>query len=205
MRKLAVVAACAALAGMIGGVWYATGPGAGGDQFADCRTSRVAGNGALGGSFSLIDHRGNTVTDQDLFQKPALLYYGYTYCPDICPFDMARNADAVDVLTDMGHDVVPLFVSVDPKRDTQEVLADYVDMMHPDLIAMSGTKEQVKQAADAYRVYYRVPETDDDAYLVDHMTFTYLVLPEHGFVEFFRRDLTPEDLANKTACFLEQA
>jgi protein SCO1/2 len=205
MQKLVVAAACTAIAGMIGGLWYVTGPGAGGDQFADCRTSRVAGNGALGGEFNLTDHRGMTVTDKDVFTKPALLYYGYTFCPDICPFDMARNADAIDVLAEMGYDVAPLFVSVDPRRDTQEVLADYVDMMHPDLIAMTGTEEQVKQAAEAFRVYYRVPETDDDSYLVDHMTFTYLVLPEHGFVDFFRRDLSPEQIAEQTACFIDAA
>jgi protein SCO1/2 len=141
-------------------------------------------------------------TDADIITKPTLLYFGYAFCPDVCPMDNQRNAEAVDLLVTEGHDVQPVFISVDPARDTPEVLADFASWAHPRMIALTGTEEELREAARAYRVYFKAQEVVDDFYLVDHTTFTYLVLPDHGFVDFFRREATPAEVAERTACFL---
>lgn len=174
------------------------------DWFAECRGTRVAGGGGnIGGPFTLIDGAGAEVTERDVFAKPSLLYFGYTYCPDVCPLDVARNADAVDLLKERGYDSQPVFISIDPERDTPEVVSDYAESLHEDMIALTGSQDQVKAASKAYRTYYRKQDGDEEFYLVDHSTFTYLVMPETGFAEFFRRDATPEQVAEAVACFVD--
>lgn len=176
------------------------------DAFAQCRSASIAGGaGQIGGPFELIDKDGKTVTDKDVIAEPALVYFGYTFCPDVCPFDVARNVEAVDLLEQQGKIVNPVFISIDPKRDTPEVVGDFAYNHHPRMIGLTGSPEQVKAASQAYRTYYNAQPAEDDYYLVDHSTFTYLVLPEHGFVEFFRRETTPQEMAEKTACFLENS
>lgn len=174
------------------------------DPYAACRGSTVAGGaGAIGGPFTLVSETGETVTNTDVITKPSILYFGYTFCPDICPFDAARNADAVDLLAERGYDVQPVFISIDPERDTPERLAEFTDFMHPDMIGLTGSAEQVRQASQAYRTYFRKQDGDDEYYLVDHSTFSYLVLPDDGFVEFYRRDTTAEEMADSVACFVD--
>ncbi len=175
------------------------------DPFAACRSSAIAGGTeTIGGPFTLVDHTGTTVTDVQVFAKPTLLYFGYTFCPDICPVDNARNAEAVDILEEQGFDATPVFITIDPKRDTPEVLANYVDAIHPDMIGLTGTEDQVRAASRAFKTFYQAQPEVDGYYLMDHTTFTYLVLPEKGFVEFFRRELPADQLADKAACFLTQ-
>ncbi|MBY6201850.1 SCO family protein [Maritalea mobilis] len=176
------------------------------DVFAQCRGSAVAGGADLGGPFTLVSETGETVTDADVITGPTILYFGYTFCPDVCPLDTVRNAEAVDILDAMGHEVLPVMISVDPERDTPEVMAAFTENVHPRMLGLTGTPEQTDAAADAYRVYYRINrEGDDPYYLVDHSAFAYLVLPEHGFVEFFNRETTPQQMADTTACFIEAA
>jgi len=206
-RTIAVVAVLIAVAGA--GAVYVTSQGdePGGDRFAQCRASNVAGGaGQIGGPFELVSETGETVTDEDVIDKPALIYFGYTFCPDVCPLDTARNAEAVDLLESRGHMVKPVFISVDPARDTPEVLAEFTDYLHPRMVGLTGSEEQVRAASNAYRTYYRAQEPQEgaeDFYLVDHSTMTYLTLPGHGFVEFFRRDATAEEMADRTACFVD--
>ncbi len=205
MTRLYAGLALAAVVAALGGMWAYTQMQPE-DRYAQCRSSTVAGgSAAIGGPFTLIDQTGATVTDADVVTKPSLLYFGYTFCPDVCPFDNARNALAVDLLAERGLDVQPVFISVDPARDTPKVLASFADNLHEDMIALTGSEEQVRAASQAYRTYYRINESDDDFYLVDHSTFTYLVLPGEGFVEFFRREVSAEDMADQVACFLEAA
>lgn len=179
--------------------------GGGGDPFEECRTSKVAGGaGAIGGPFELVSETGATVTDKDVLTEPSLIYFGYTFCPDVCPMDVARNAEAVEILEKNGKIVQPVFISIDPERDTVEAVADFTDNMHPRMLGLTGSPEQVKAASRAYKTYYRKNEGDDpEYYLVDHSTFAYLVLPEHGFVEFFRREVEPDQMAKQIACFLD--
>jgi protein SCO1 len=172
------------------------------DAFAQCRQGQIAG-GDIGGPFTLVNTAGETVTDADVLTKPSLVYFGYTFCPDVCPFDMARNVETVDILEDRGFDVTPVFISIDPERDTPEALGDYAENMHPKLIALTGSPEQVRTASQAYKTFYKRQESDDEFYLVDHSTFTYLMLPGVGFVDFFRRDVTSDLMADGVACFIE--
>ncbi len=207
MTRLYAGSALALVAAMLGTTaWIAYTRSGGDDPFATCRSAQIAGGtAAIGGPFELIDTTGATVTDADVITEPALIYFGYTFCPDVCPFDAARNADAVDIMAERGIAARPVFISVDPARDTPEVLADFAGAMHPKMVGLTGSAEQVEAASKAYRTYYRKQESGDEFYLVDHSTFTYLVLPGHGFVEFFRRETTAEDMAETAACFVEAA
>ena len=136
-----------------------------------------------------------------LLAKPALIYFGYASCPDVCPLDNARNAEAAALLAKKGLDVTPVFITVDPTRDTQAVLADYVSNFEG-LVGLTGTEAQTSAAAKAFKVYYQIPEKRDPGYMLDHTTMTYLMLPKIGFVEFFQRDDTAENMAEKATCFL---
>jgi protein SCO1/2 len=143
------------------------------------------------------------VTDADVITEPALVYFGYTFCPDVCPFDTARNADAVDLLADRGMSVTPVFITIDPERDTPEAVGEFASNLHPKMVGLTGSAEQIKAASQAYRTYYKKQDGDPDYYLVDHSTFTYLVLPGAGFVDYFRREVMPEQMADRVACFIE--
>ena len=206
MTRLTAILAAVLVIGA-GGVAYVMTAGPEGDRFAQCRASNVAGGSAqIGGPFELVSETGETVTDEDVIDKPSLIYFGYTFCPDVCPLDAARNAAAVDILEERGDMVKPVFISVDPARDTPEVLAEFTDYLHPRMVGLTGSPEQVRKASQAYRTYYQAQQSgDDEFYLVDHSTMTYLTLPDHGFVEFFRRDTSAEQMADRVQCFIDAA
>jgi len=174
------------------------------DRFAQCRSSQVAG-GDIGGPFELVSETGETVTEAEVLNEPALIYFGYTFCPDVCPLDAMRNALAVEELEDRGYRVKPVFISIDPQRDTPEVVAEFTDNFHERMLGLTGTPEQVRAASQAYRTFYQAQaaEEDDPFYLVDHTTLTYFTLPGIGFVDFFRREDTPESIAERVACFID--
>lgn len=201
MIKLYAGAAVAAVAALVGGSAYWVYSNQSSDPYAQCRGGQVAG-GAIGGPFTLINQYRETVTDADVITKPSLVYFGYTFCPDVCPLDNARNAEAIDILEEMGIDATPVFISIDPKRDTTEVMAEYAEIMHPKMIALTGSEEQVKAASMAYKTYFKAQPAEDEFYLVDHSTFTYLMLPGTGFAEFFKREVTPDQMAASVACFV---
>ena len=203
MTKGAAGLAVVALAAVLGATaWVALGPRQD-DRFASCRESQVAGGaGAIGGPFTLVNQNGQTVTEAQAITKPSLLYFGYTFCPDVCPLDNARNAEAVDILEEQGIEVTPVFISIDPARDTPQVLKDYVENMHPRMIGLTGSDAQVRAASQAYKTYFKAQPAEDEFYLVDHTTFTYLVLPETGFVDFFRREVTADEMASRVSCFV---
>ncbi|GAA6209684.1 SCO family protein [Cognatishimia sp. WU-CL00825] len=204
IRAIAAVSTVALIA-LMGGIWYATN-GSEDDQFAECRSSTVAGGaGAIGGPFELVSEDGLTVTDQDVITEPTLLYFGYTFCPDVCPLDTARNAEAVELLETRGVMSTPAMITIDPERDTPEVLKEFTDYLHPKMIGLTGTTAQIKAASRAYKTYYKKQDAEDEYYLVDHSTFTYLVLPEHGFVEYFRRETTPEQIADTVSCYANKS
>lgn len=199
--KTVAIVAGVALVGVLGAsAYYAFRPG-----IESCSGTAISGGmGSVGGAFELVREDGVTVTDQDVFTEPTLLYFGYTFCPDVCPLDSMRNADAQRILEDQGYPVQTAFISIDPERDTPEVVAEFTDVFHEDMIGMTGTPEQVKAASKAFKTYYQ-KQTDGDPeyYLVDHSTFTYFVMPDQGVVEFFRRDETPEQMAERVSCFID--
>ena len=176
------------------------------DRFSQCRNSKVTGgSGSIGGKLDLVSTDGRAVSEVEIFSQPSLVYFGYTFCPDVCPLHVSRNADAVDMLDERGIQTAPVFISVDPSRDTPEVLTEFAEMIHPRMLAYTGSEEQIRAASNAYKTYYKKQESNDEYYLVDHSTITYLVLPKFGFVEFFRADTSPEIMAETTACFVENS
>ena len=203
--KLYAGLAAVVLATMVGGtaVWTLLAERNGS---AGCDANSVAGgSAAIGGPFELVNGAGETVTEADVIDGPTLVYFGYTFCPDICPFDVARNVLAVDLLAEQGIDVTPLFITIDPERDTPEVMAAYAADMHPEMIALTGSEEQVKEAARAYRVFYSKGDGEGEFYLMNHSTFTYLMMPEFGLATYFGREVTPEEMAEATACHVRAA
>lgn len=202
MTRISALAASAATLALLGGLFGYVQLNRADDPFAQCRQGQVAG-GDIGGPFALVNTSGQTVTDADVLTRPTLIYFGYTFCPDICPFDMARNVEAVDILAERGLEVTPVFISIDPERDTPDALADYASNMHPALVALTGSADQVRTASLAYKTFYKKRDTGDEFYLMDHSTFTYLMLPGIGFVDFFRREITSDQMADSVACFLE--
>ncbi|MCR9127373.1 MAG: SCO family protein [Rhodobacteraceae bacterium] len=206
MKPAIAIASVVVATAALGGAWIGMRMAGPDDPFAPCRTTQIAGGGGqIGGPFELIDSAGRTVTDVDVITGPSLIYFGYTFCPDVCPLDVARNALTVDVLEEQGLTVTPVFISVDPARDTPAVVGDFAANLHENMIGLTGSPEQIKAASAAYKTYYKAHPAEDEYYLVDHSTFSYLVFPEHGFVEFFRRDLEPEAMAEKIACFIDNA
>lgn len=206
MTRIIAIAAVAVVVAALAGTWLATTMNSSDDQFAQCRASQIAGGSdQIGGPFELVNAQGETVTDADVITAPSLIYFGYTYCPDVCPLDTARNAEAVDILETRGDMVTPVFISIDPQRDTPDVVGDFAYNLHERMIGLTGSPEQVKAASRAYKTYYKAHPAEDEFYLVDHSTFSYLVLPEHGFVEFFRRDITADQMADQIGCFLQNA
>ncbi|WP_299281449.1 SCO family protein [uncultured Tateyamaria sp.] len=204
-RIIAPVAVLVAALFVAATFWFSNRGGEDG-AFAQCNATQIAGDGnSIGGPFELVNAAGETVTDADVITEPSLIYFGYTFCPDVCPLDTARNAEAVDVLAERGMSVTPVFITIDPERDTPDVVGDFAYNLHEKMIGLTGSPEQTDAASKAYRTYYKAHDKSDEFYLVDHSTFTYLVLPEHGFVEFFRRDIDANTMADRVGCFVENA
>jgi cytochrome oxidase Cu insertion factor (SCO1/SenC/PrrC family) len=154
----------------------------------------------IGGPFSLVDHDGKPVTDADFRGRYMLVYFGFTYCPDVCPTSLNRNMQALDLLDEAKAQAIqPILISVDPERDTPAHLKEYVGHFGPSLRGLTGTPEQVAAAAKAYAVYYaKVPNADDpETYLIDHTSITYLMAPDGSFVQHFRHDLPPDEMAEQ--------
>ena len=204
-RRLMILGVAAmALLLLTGWLWLRP---SGDDVFAQCRRSTVAGGmESFGAPFNLTDENGARITDAEAFDRPSLFYMGYTFCPDVCPMDNARNAAAIDILKSAGTDVKSVFMSVDPARDDPERLREFTDAMHPDMLGMTGTMDEVTAVSRAWRGYFKINDQEDkENYLVDHTTNTYLVMPGHGTVEFFTRDVSPEEMASRVACFVDAA
>lgn len=152
---------------------------------------------SLGGSFTLTDHTGRTVTQKAYRGRHLLVFFGYTHCPDLCPVSLQVMTEALEILGEpLASKVVPLFISVDPDRDTPDHLAEYRSYFHPNLQALTGTQAQLAAVAKAYRVTFRLnapgPEGD---YSVDHTSLTYLMGPDARYVSHFPYDMDPEIMA----------
>jgi len=152
---------------------------------------------AIGGPFHLTDQNGNRVTDADLKGKWSLIYFGYTHCPDACPTALNDIAVALDELGARRAAVRPVFITVDPERDTPEALKSYVASFDAPILALTGTQQEVAQAAKAYRVYYaKHPEPGGD-YSMDHSSVIYVMDPEGRFTASFTHESSPEQIAER--------
>ncbi|KAI9159455.1 Cu-binding protein [Blastocladiella emersonii ATCC 22665] len=160
------------------------------------------GKPKLGGPFTLADEQGAPITDAAFRGKFMLVYFGFTNCPDICPEELEKMAEALDSLAPNDQlKVVPVFISVDPKRDDVAAVREYVKEFHPRLRGLTGTYPQVKATAKQYRVYFSSPppeEECDDDYLVDHSIFMYLMDPAGQFVDAYGKNLTVQQMVDRT-------
>lgn len=160
------------------------------------KPGQSVGTAAIGGPFTLLNHDGKPVTEKDFLGKWTLLYFGFTHCPDICPDELQKMAAAIDKIKERTKlEIVPVFISVDPERDTVEQVHDYVKEFHKDLIGLTGTTDEVRQVARAYRVYYMKTEEEGSDYLVDHSIVMYLMNPKMEFVKFFGKNYDVDSLA----------
>jgi protein SCO1/2 len=161
------------------------------------RLDQETGNASVGGPFTLVDQDGAVVTEQDFAGRLMLVYFGYTFCPDVCPTTLQTMSVAMEQLGDDAKDVAFVFVTLDPKRDTVAQMKRYVDLFEPGPVGLTGSDEQIAAAAKAYRVYYNANDQQGDDYLVDHSSFIYLMDREGRYLSHFGPTATPEEMAGK--------
>ncbi|MGZ5918780.1 MAG: SCO family protein [Hyphomicrobium sp.] len=160
---------------------------------------QVTGKALIGGAFTLTDNTGKRVTDQDFHGKYTLVFFGFTSCPDICPAGLQLIAGALEKLGTKAQRIAPIFISVDPQRDTPEKLAAYVKNFDPRLVGLTGTSEEIAAVAKAYKVYYaKVPSKErPDDYTMDHTSIIYVMDPKGEFVTHFTPSTSVDDMAAK--------
>lgn len=165
---------------------------------------RSTGEALVGGPFAMVKHTGETVTEKSFSGKPMLLFFGYTFCPDVCPTELQVMAEALRQMGDKGSDIQPIFVTIDPARDTPAVMASYVAAFGEQFVGLTGSSEQVKQIATAYRVFYQKVDNKDtpDAYLMDHSSIIYLMDSEGKFLKHFTYSTDAAALAKGIATAL---
>jgi cytochrome oxidase Cu insertion factor (SCO1/SenC/PrrC family) len=159
------------------------------------------GIASIGGPFTLVDHKGKPTTDKDFRGKYMLIYFGYTFCPDVCPTALQVMTQAMDQLTpETQKKITPVFITIDPARDTVKQLNAYVDNFHPRMVGLTGSDEQITAVARAYRVYFgraRDGNADSTDYLMDHSSIVFLVDPDGTYVTHFTHATPPEKMAAK--------
>jgi cytochrome oxidase Cu insertion factor (SCO1/SenC/PrrC family) len=160
----------------------------------------------FGGPFALTDQNGMRRTDAEFRGKYMLIFFGYTYCPDVCPTTLAVEAEALDQIGERASRVVPIFITVDPRRDTPDKLKSYLSGFEPQppssrmgFVGLTGTAEEIEKAADAYEVYYQAHLDGrfggEEGYSVDHSGNVYLMSPEGKFVAYYSQGISPDELA----------
>lgn len=152
--------------------------------------NRGYGKPLVGGPFKLIDQNGNEFTDKDLLGKYSLIYFGFSMCPDICPDELEKMSEVIDVINKDGEVLKPIFITCDPNRDSPEVLKAYLQEFHPAIIGLTGSYDEIKETCKKYRVYFSTPPNlkAGDEYLVDHSIFFYLMDPEGNFIDALGRN-----------------
>ncbi len=161
---------------------------------------------AFGGPFRLSDHTGKTVTEKDFTGKYRLIYFGFTYCPAICPTELAKITGALNSLGDKGKDIQPIFITVDPERDTVEAMGKYVTLFHPSLVGLTGTPEEITKTLKSYKIYAaKVQDETMNDYTMDHSSFIYFMGPDDRLLHIFKMEDTAVDMTNLIAQWLEAA
>ena len=165
---------------------------------------KSSGTALIGGPFSLVGADGKPVTDRDFRGRYMLIFFGFTHCPDICPAELQVIAQALDQLGDKAKTVVPIFITLDPERDTPEAMANYVKSFGGNFVGLTGPPEAIAAAAKAYRVSFAKVENKDSPgdYSVDHSALVYLMDPEGRYVTHFSYGLSADQMAEKLGKFL---
>jgi cytochrome oxidase Cu insertion factor (SCO1/SenC/PrrC family) len=168
------------------------------------RPDSVVTRPAIGGPFALVNQQGEPVTEKSFAGRYMLVYFGYTYCPDVCPTELQTMNNALEILGDQSKGIDPVFITIDPERDTVEQMKTYASHFHPRLQALTGTIDQTKAAARAYGVYFaRARDTGATTeYLMDHSSIVFLMGLDGGYVTHFRGGTSPEDMARQIRRFL---
>lgn len=168
------------------------------------QTPAILNVAGVGGPWELIDQNGKTRSDQDFKDKYKLIYFGFTYCPAICPTELQKTAEAYSELSKRLQDQIQMiFVTIDPERDTQSVMKNYVAMFHPDLIGLTGTKEQIDRIKKEYKVYgANVPE--GDTYTMDHSSYIYFMSPKDELVALYKAEQTAEEMEESIRAYLKK-
>jgi protein SCO1/2 len=164
-----------------------------------------SGTALIGGPFSLVGGEdGKTVTDSDFRGRDMLVFFGFTHCPDICPAELQVIAEALDRLGDKAAKIVPIFITLDPERDTPEVMTAYVKSFGPNFVGLTGTPEAIAAAAKAYRIGYTKVENraSPKDYSVDHSALVYLMGPDGAYLTHFAYGTSAQEMAEKLARFL---
>ena len=167
-------------------------------------TQTIRAFAQIGGPFSLTASDGRTVTDESFRGKWMLIYFGYTSCPDACPTALNDMGVMLDRLGPKAAAVQPIFITVDPKRDTPQALSEYLKSFDPHIVALTGTEEQIAAVAKAFHVYYATHEAGGDEF-VDHSSYFYLIDPQGRFVDLMAGDLSGEGIAARIDHFMRKA
>jgi cytochrome oxidase Cu insertion factor (SCO1/SenC/PrrC family) len=199
--RLIAIAAASLLTGAVAGL--ALFPSAGQRLFGGSVDGggKVIGQALVGGPFSLNDQNGRRVTEKDFIGRPMLVFFGFTFCPDICPSGLQVMAAALDKLGAKGERIVPVFVTIDPERDTPEQLKSYLASFHPRLVGLSGTLAEITDVAKKYRVYFKKVKDEKSSadYTMDHSTIMYLMDANGQFVAHFSHATSADKLAEGLA------
>ncbi|GBE43465.1 hypothetical protein BMS3Bbin10_01542 [bacterium BMS3Bbin10] len=164
----------------------------------------LSGKALIGGTFTLTDHTGRRVSEKDFAGRFMLIYFGYTFCPDVCPAELQVMSAALDQLGDKAKNVTPVFITIDPERDTVKQMASYVTNFHERLVGLTGTAEEIRAAAKAYRVYYAKAKDDASStdYMMEHSSIVFLMSPKGEYLAHFTYGTGVDKMAAGIAKFL---
>lgn len=172
-----------------------------------CGSNFIAsGSTKIGGQFELTNAYNEKISSKNFITSPALIYFGYSYCPDICPYDLQRNVTAVDILREKQITILPIFITIDPERDTPERLKDFSPFVHPNLLALTGSQFEITEVMKLFKVYGQMSNSeslDKNNYLMDHSAFTYLVDSSGNFLDYFNRQVSADEMADKITCLIK--
>ena len=156
---------------------------------------RQKGSDLVGGSFELVDQDRNNITNNSFPNKFKIIYFGFTFCPDVCPMGLTTISEALDSLGTKAKHIQPIFITLDPLRDTAEVLKSYKENFHESIIFLTGTEEQIRSVAKLYKVYFQKTNDNDD-YLIDHSAITFIMAPSGGYLKHFGPNATAGEFSN---------
>ncbi|GAB4162612.1 MAG: SCO family protein [Rickettsiaceae bacterium] len=170
----------------------------------DLQDKPLAGQGGgiteetpIGGDFTLIDQNGAEFNSDAMKGRLSLVYFGFTFCPDICPTSLQKLSNVLTTLDKYQIDVLPIFITIDPARDKPELLKEYLSHFHPKFIGLTGDEKSIKKVAELYKVFYAIAEShdkEDDKYMIDHSSFVYLMGKDGKYMKHFYMSSTPEEI-----------
>jgi cytochrome oxidase Cu insertion factor (SCO1/SenC/PrrC family) len=177
------------------------------DQFiaAQMMDDLMYGRGTVGGPFTLTDQAGRQRSDSEFRGQLMIVYFGYTFCPDVCPADLMAITQALDELGPVASGIQPVFITLDPERDTSKVLGEYVAAFHRSFVGLTGSPEQIRKVANAYKAFYaKVPGQRADEYAIDHTGVIYLMGRDGQYLGFMPPQTGPERLTEILRKYLAQ-